>query len=305
MQVSDSNKTFLDAFTEVSSIDIDNYGRKKMNVYMMKTNANEFAYEALIEKLLEPMVDFAVSRVTRRKLESTPAHLLLKAREEFRRIEQNKGELGELLIYCFLEAHLHAPKILTKYELKTSSNMYVNGSDGVHFLKLPNNNYQLIFSESKMYKAIGSAISDAFTSIRLFREGVSESGVYKSGIVFEKSLLNSHLEKETFSSEDTRFLERLIYPTKKDGESDLIVDDAFAVFIGYEMQIKDEDKAKPPDIFRKELKSEIEEYVESKRDDISNAIANNGLIGHDIYVYVVPFTDLSNTREKVFEGLLR
>ena len=305
MRVSDSSNTFLDAFEVVSCTDVDEYGRKKLNIHMMKTNANEFAYDTLIDKLLEPMVDFAVSRVTRQKLASTPAHLLKKAREEFRRIEENKGELGELLLYCFLESHLKAPKILTKYELKTSSNMYANGSDGVHFLRLTNGNYQLIFSESKMYEAIGSAISDAFTSIRLFKEELSKDGEYKPGIAFEKSLLNSHIEKETFSAEDTRFLERLIYPSKTEGEEEFSVDDAFAVFIGYEMKIKDVDKAKPVDVFRAELKQKIETYVISKKEDIAKAIAKNRLTGHDIYIYVVPFTDLSDARKKVFEGLLK
>jgi len=305
MRVSDSSKTFLEAFEEVSCIDIDEYGRKKLNIYMMRTNANEFAYDALIDKLIEPMVDFSVSRVTKKKLASVPGHLVKKAREEFRKIEENKGELGELLVYCFLESHMNAPKILTKYELKTSSNMYVNGSDGIHFLKLPNGNYQLIFSESKMYQAIGSAISDAFESISLFKAELSKDGSYKPGIVFERSLLNSHLEKETFSSEDTRFLERLIYPSKNDDEEELVVDDAFAIFIGYEIKIADEEKAKPADVFRAELKQRIEKYVTSKKDDIAKAIADNGLVGHDIYLYIVPFTDLSDAREKVFRGLLK
>lgn len=305
MRVSDSSRTFLDVFEEVSCIDIDEYGRKKLNVHMMKTNANEFAYGGLIDKLIEPMVDFSVSRVTRKKLASTPGHLIKKARDEFRKIEENKGELGELLIYCFLESHMNAPKILTKYELKTSSNMYANGSDGIHFLKLDSGAYQLIFSESKMYEAIGSAISDAFTSIRLFKTELSKDGKYKPGIAFEKALLNSHLEKETFSAEDARFLERLIYPSKNEEEEELVVDDAFAVFIGYEMKITDAEKAKPADVFRAELKQKIETYVTSKKGDIVKAITDNDLIGHDIYVYVVPFTDLSDARMKIFEGLLK
>ena len=57
----------------------------------------------------------------------------------------------KLLLFCFLESQLKAPKILSKLELKTTSGLYVNGADGVHFLKLEDGNYQLIFGESKMY----------------------------------------------------------------------------------------------------------------------------------------------------------
>ena len=65
--------------------------------------------------------------------------------------KRQDGELGELLLFCFLESQLKAPKILSKLELKTTSGLYVNGADGVHFLKLEDGNYQLIFGESKMY----------------------------------------------------------------------------------------------------------------------------------------------------------
>jgi hypothetical protein len=55
------------------------------------------------------------------------------------------GELGELLLYCFLESHINAPKILTKLEIKTSNQMDVNGADGVHLLQNTDKDYQLVF----------------------------------------------------------------------------------------------------------------------------------------------------------------
>jgi len=305
MQISTSSTDFLNAFEEVSHCDLDDHGRKKLNIHIMNTNANEFAYEALIDNLVEPMIDFAISRVTRKKLESRPGHLIKKAREEFRRIEENKGELGELLIYCFLESHLGAPKILTKYELKTSPNMYANGSDGVHYLKLANGNYQLIFSESKMYKAIGAAITDAFESINAFKTGLTKEGEFKPGLAYERGLINGHIDKETFSAEDARFVERLIYPSKNEDEDEMIVDDAFAVFIGYEMSITEKEKAKNPTDFRKDLKLKIEKYITKKHKNIISAIEDNKLTGHDIYIYVVPFTKLSETRTKILKELVR
>jgi hypothetical protein len=54
-----------------------------------------------------------------------PVELSKKARGKFIDYINNKGgELGELLLYCFLESHLKAPKILSKLELKTSTNHY-------------------------------------------------------------------------------------------------------------------------------------------------------------------------------------
>lgn len=304
MRKSITTDDFLDVFEPVSQVMLDPHERKRLNIYMMKTNANEFAYDALVDKLLEPTIDFALSRATKNKYKNRPAHLSKQGRAEFRKIASNKGELGEVLLYCFLESHLNAPKILTKYELKTSSNNYANGSDGIHYVKLANGAHQLIFCEAKMYEAIGEAITDAFESIRLFKNEVNVDGEYKPGIIFEKSLLSSHLGKETFSKEDARFLERLIYPSKNAGEEEIVVDDAFAVFIGYQMKITDKDKEKPADIFRQELKEKIAKYTNKKVDAISQAIKDNNLQGHDFYIYVIPFTDLDKSRKKILEGVL-
>lgn len=88
--------------------------------------------------------------------------LNLIAQERFRDYQSNDGEFGELLLYCLLESHLGAPKILTKMNLKTSHNDYVKGADGVHLLKLNDDEYQIVFGESKMYKNVRSGLKKCF-----------------------------------------------------------------------------------------------------------------------------------------------
>ena len=105
----------------------------------------------LEEQLVDPMIDYAISRKVKKQYSNRPGSLSKKARTKFKEYSKNDGELGELLLFCFLESQLKAPKILSKLELKTTSGLYVNGADGVHFLKLEDGNYQLIFGESKMY----------------------------------------------------------------------------------------------------------------------------------------------------------
>mgnify|MGYP002230035197 FL=1 len=89
-------------------------------------------------------------------------------------------------------------------ELKTSTSHYVNGADGVHFLELPDGNYQLIFGESKHIKKLGRAIGDALKSIYSFKNGINDQGNQKSGIQYEKSLISDNLFKETFSEEESK-----------------------------------------------------------------------------------------------------
>ena len=202
MEISLKESDFLGSFDLLWSKDLDKYKKNKLNLFVLKINSNEFDYDLLIEMLLDPVIDYSISRQVKEKYRNRPATLSKKAREKFVEYTRNNGELGELLLFCFLETHLGAPKILTKLELKTSTSHYVNGADGVHFLKLSDGNYQLIFGESKTYQKIDAAIRDAFISINNFKNGINDKGNAKSGIGYEKSLISDNLFKESFSDEE-------------------------------------------------------------------------------------------------------
>ena len=266
---------------------------------MLRINANEFDYSLLIKNLLDPIITYSVSRKAREKYSNKPHTLTDKAISHFVS-HNNSGELGELLLYAFLECHLNAPKILTKLELKTSNNLHVNGADGVHFLKLPNGNFQLIFGESKTIKQLSNALRSAFSSIDEFKKQANKSGNSKSGIDYEKALISDNLGKETFSEEDRNFIQSLIYPKR---ENTFSVDDAFGIFIGYDMVISKDDKKLPNDLFRKKIREIIKKTVKDEISLIRELIIEKDLIGHSFYIYILPFTNLKETREKILKGL--
>ena len=206
------------------------------------------------------------------------------------------------MLFCFLETHLHAPKILTKLELKTSTSHYVNGADGVHFLELPDGNYQLIFGESKTYKKIGRAIGDALKSIYSFKNGINDQGNQKSGIQYEKSLISDNLFKETFSEEERKFLESLIYPTPT---RNFDVDDAFGIFIGFQIDVSEEEKGLPTADFRKLIRARVDDEVSKYLTKIQSKIIEYKLQGHNFYIYVLPFTDINSKRKKIMEAITK
>lgn len=82
---------------------------------------------------------------------------------------KNTGEGGEMLLYLLAQHVLKMPQILCKMSLKTSGNVHFHGVDGLH-IKYDNsiNKLALYWGESKMYKDIGSAISDCLDSIKPF-----------------------------------------------------------------------------------------------------------------------------------------
>lgn len=300
MELSITNNNFLDAFDETGSFDIGSYGKNKLNLFTLKINANEFDYKNLERKLLEPMADFSLSRVMKMEYKNKPVELSKKAREKFISYLKNKGELGELLLYCFLESHLEAPKILSKLELKTSTSHYVNGADGVHYLKLDNGNYQLIFGESKTEKKLTDGLTNAFKSISEFKTECNTSNRSKSGINYEKSLISDHIEQETFSNEEKEFIKSIIYPTRG---NNFQVDDAFGIFIGYETNISDDDKKLPNQDFRVKIKRQIKDEVQNKLEHIQSKINKHNLQGHNFYIYILPFTELDKNRQDITEGI--
>lgn len=302
MELSVPDKSFLDSFELLQSIPLDQYRKNTLNLFMLRINANEFDYDLLINNLMEPIITYSVSRQVRQQYANKPHTLTKKAISHFVEAARNTGELGELLLYAFLECHLGAPKILSKLELKTSSSMYVNGADGVHYLKLPNGNYQLIFGESKTICDLTTAIREAFCSIADFKNEINKNGDKKSGINYEKSLISDNITKESFSEEDIKFVTSLIYPQK---ESNFRVDDAFGVFIGYQIDAAQYDKKMPNDLFVEEVKKDIINSINSKIALIKKHIEEKNLVGHSFYIYILPFTELDRHRKYVLEGITK
>lgn len=298
VNISLENTDFLNSFDLLLETTIDKYQRDRLNLYALKINANEFNYTNLQEQLVDPMIDYAVSREIKKQYSNRPGALSKKAREKFKEYSKNDGELGELLLFCFLEAQLKAPKILSKLELKTSTKLYVNGADGVHFLELKDGNYQLIFGESKMYKEIKTAFDKALKSLYEFKNEINENGDSKSGINYERSLISDNLSKETFNEDEQKFLRALIYPCENQS---FYVDDAFGIFVGFEIEVSEDERCLPNSEFRKLIHKRIIEEVKNCIDDIGKKIRSYGLQGHDFYVYVVPFTDIESSRK----GILR
>ncbi len=300
MDLSIKDFDFLDSFEHLGSHTLDAHCKNKLDFFILRVNSNEFDYSSLQNNLIDPMIDFSLSRKVREKYSGKPGTLSAKAREKFVEYINNKGELGELLLYCFLETHLKAPKLLSKLELKTSTSHYVNGSDGVHFLKLDDGSYQLIFGESKTIAGLTAAITDAFNSIYEFKNCINSKGDKKSGLPYEKGLLSDHLEKETFSAEQRQFIEKIIYPSR---QNDFDVDDAFGIFVGYETEVCEEYKALTNRMFRETIKNQVNKEIESSIKHIEKKINEFGLNGHNFYIYVLPFTDLDKNRRILQKGI--
>lgn len=292
------NSSFLDLFHNDMECEVEDT-HSRLNLRILKIENNNFSYSALVSELSNAIISFSLSRKEFQDFEKDKRYgeMNAKALSRLRDYKVNDGEAGEILLFCFLESHLKAPKILTKLELKTSSNDYVKGSDGIHLLRIDTNKFQLIFGESKLEASLTDSLSSAFKSISEF---INRD---RNNIDYEMGLINSQLCKEALSEEVYQFVKSVIYPSANTTEP-VEKDNAFAIFAGFEIVVSDEEKKMKNDEFRVLIRNRIKAEVEKKKTHIKKKITEYKLFNYTFYLYVFPFMDLDKTRKKIIEDLI-
>jgi hypothetical protein len=200
---------FIEASHDVA-LDLDN--PNCLRIFCMDVQNGKFSSEGL-HSLLQSNIGryvFSRARIEQFELDDDLDAVSLKATELLRSASNPKdkgagGELGEILLYLFLEQKLGAPKLLSKFEIKTSDNQYVFGSDGVHLLH-STDGIQLILGESKIIGNLKSAVNDVFDSILKVEADSSN----------EVQLVETTVFKEAFSRETAEYIKSLIVPAKRD-----------------------------------------------------------------------------------------
>ncbi|SET02246.1 protein of unknown function [Methanococcoides vulcani] len=277
-------------------VDFDLEHQNKLNLFILKIANNRFAYDELINELYDNIITFSLSRHELDSFKNSHGgKKFIAARDKFRDYTSNEGELGEVLLYCFLESHLEAPKILTKLEIKTANNDYVKGADGVHLLKLNSSDFQLIFGESKLDSDLKNGIYDAFKSIMKFLD------YKKNKVRFETNLINSQLIKESVDDSTYDFLKKIIIPSANEDEYN--IDKSFGIFLGFDIKVDDDKKNLSNAEFRRYLRETTKNSVLSSVKTIKKQIEKKELWGYTFYLYIVPFTELKEIRKDIIEKL--
>ena len=284
------DKKFLNLFT-YSSISSPN---DNLHLFTLKIQNNRFLYQELSRALHGIVINFCLSPREINEI-SNPGIEYVEAVNKFRDYNSNHGELGELLLYSLLETHLEAPKLLSKMMLKTSTNDYVKGADGIHIRELEDGSYHMIFGESKLNQSYQTGLYRAFHSINeyLTRE--------KNNIYHEIRLVNSHLKNEFVEKDEAyEFLKKIIIPS----EDEVEIDNAFSIFVGFEIDFTDAELALNGSGFRKMAKDKVEEIILKEVDYIEEKISKYNLSAYPFYIYAMPFTNLETTRTKMIGNLM-
>ncbi|WMN03095.1 HamA C-terminal domain-containing protein [Rhodococcus erythropolis] len=267
--------------------------KTNLHLHVLRVQNGDFDLPSLYRALKNNSVAYVLSRLNYKQVLSDPGRMVEvvnKVQSQFRKPDARSGEGGEVILYSLLEGHLGAPKVLSKMELKTSSQHYVHGSDGVHLLHIDGSSYQLIFGESKMYgNAKGKPDGSARLGIKAAFESIEK--VHDEGLEFETWLVQSELLKEHLDEASVAALSSILLPSARGTNSAVTKANAFGIFVGYEVDLTD---VKFEELTLPDTESLIRERashaIKAEQDTIKNEIINRGLGIYPFHIYAVPFT---------------
>lgn len=296
-------KSLVDAgfdgiFTEVTHDEVLGLiNPHQLRLFQLGVVDNTFTFDSLKKFLLKNIGYYIYSRERIKKFmdEDEITLIGLKAVELLR--DRCNGdlvwlgdELGDLILYVFLEQILDAPKVFSKFDVPSGGHL-VSGSSGVHLLQpdkaIPS--YQMVFGKSRIVGDPRDAIDAAFVTLETIKNDTSR----------EMRLVESTAFDKQFSPEVAEHLKSLILPTK--GQS-ATHDTAFGVFLGYSLGLDADNKTSEQ--FRTELADKMRLDIKNHVAYIAEKIKAAKMDRYSFYFYFLPFNKADGEKQSVMGSLL-
>lgn len=290
---------FDDIFTEVEhteSLGLKNPNQLRM--FHLDVANNTFSFNAMHDFLISNIGRYVFSRAKMEQfrivdnLEAVGAKAIGLLRKASKMDESwISEELGDILLYVFLEQILGAPKLFSRIELLDYGNTALNGG-GVHLLPLGEDGaapaYQMIFGKSHIIGDLQDAVDSAFTSLISIRDNA----------VQELHVVESTVFSQSFDPETAEQLKSIIIPSKKRFN----VDKAFGIFLGYSLGLDAKNYSNAE--FRVELARKMDTDIKAHAAYITRKINEAGMGTHSFYFYILPFNDADSEKKSVMAALL-
>lgn len=147
----------------------------QLRLFRLDIRNNKFNLENMKALLFRNIGEYVFSRAKIERFNlSGDAHAV--ASQALRIMNKNgsadvKGtgaELGEMLLYSFLEEKLEAPKLMSRVELSSDAKQYNSTCDGIHLLTSETSGlpyHQVVFGSSSIVGDLQYAIREAFQRI--------------------------------------------------------------------------------------------------------------------------------------------
>ncbi len=285
-------------FNKVSEEEFDVANKNYLRMFMLNTENKLFNYDEMYEYILPNIAQYVFSRKSLVEIENNPLQqrvITLKALNHLRPAENESdngagGELGEILLYLFLEQDLKSPKLFSKVELKTSAKDYVKGSDGIHFKFRTNSDgreiLQLVIGEAKIKNDLKEGINESFKSIEKY---ISEN-------TQDRNLLDTHLMEQLVNKDEADLVKDYItaIPRKKK-------ETIFGIFIGYSINYNGASDSN--DEFDRKIIEENIKQVLCLKNYIIDKINIHKVNNYEFNFYFLPFHNAARDRKIIMKSL--
>lgn len=275
--------------------------------YYLKFKNGQPSIDEFVEYIYFRIIDFCVPLDERNKLqkkyeETKDTRYIIeqteKARSLFIKAEKQmkrSGEPGELMLFIFLVSVLNAPQVASKMYLKTSLNMPVHGSDGVH-MSHDGSKLILYWGESKLYKNLTTSLDDIVKSIASFN-------TLNNGITPKDRDID--IIKDYISVGDPLLKEELLKYFDPYEENSNNMQEVFACFSGFESSLLKKNQNKNE--LGKELNDSFIINYSQRINEISkiinDKIQSDNVKNLKFVFFLVPFESVEEMRIKFYRKL--
>lgn len=283
-----NGKNFYSVFTKVAEAPIGIKGREELKIFTLNVEDNEFTYDGLRKLLNANIGRYVFSRLTMEEyknnddLESVGGEAAQYIREH-----ATGNELGDMLVYAFLEEVLHAPKLMSAIELGNSGKK----ASGIHLYSIPGsiNTFQLVYGASEINGGITTAIDNAFEAVRDIKNNRITGAELVNSAAFNRSIDSTLVDQ----------VREIVIPTKAHHNQ---IGIAYGMFIGYSIDLNPEDYT--PEEFPDVLFQKLESDINANASYICNKIKALKLGNHSFYIYILPFNDADTDSAMIIDKLV-
>ena len=292
------DETFDDYFTEVDHSEaISTVRPGKMRLFYLNVRSGKIKISDLEKFTMLNIGRYVFSRAKQEQYRK--AGNLDAVMQQALRIMRKRGaavgtgnELGEIMIYAFLEEKLKAYKLLSKIELSTDAAQYMSEADGIHFLCADGNSSlynQMVFGASNIVGDIIDAIDQAFDTIVKI-DAHEDSEIY----MVEQTVLDRFYDEN-----DLAVLKDFIVPYEGKRSNYEV---SYGVFLGYSLGLQT--AGHTDDEVRQMIQEKMEQDAQAHAAYIAKKIKDNGLENHAFYFYLLPLNDAEAEKKSIMHHVL-
>ena len=296
-----SGGKFDEVFTEVPHTEtLGLKNPEQLRLYHLNVNNNAFSTDSLEVFLRRNIGQYVFSRaqIENYHVEGDVYSVGMDAIDIMKRngAPGQKGtgnDLGEILLYVFLEQVLGAPKIMSKVELQTGAKQYESKCDGIHLLSFEQTfgipYYHMVFGTSSIVGDMKKAVNSAFDTIVEIDNQSTQERTLAENTVFSKS----------FDRETVQKIKDLLIPSK--GKV-VPYDTAYGVFLAYNLGLNPANYSAID--FRLALTQKMNTDIHNHAAYIAGKINSLGLGNHSFYFYILPLNNADTEKTQIMDRVM-